>query len=264
MNIVLGFHKRDLQLAWNFFVVNLRDKYLGSALGMVWAVVNPLFMLGIFTFVFGFVYKSKLPGADTTLAYVVWLISGYGPWIAISESITLAASSVVAASGLVKNLAFKSEILPISAAATGIVPLCVSLIFLAILMIVDGNPPSWHIVWVPLIIFLQFFFVAAIGLWLSAITVFVRDMTFVIPNALVMILFGTPIFYPIDVMPALVKTVSQYNPFFILAEGYRQPLIHHQSSDPGGLAYLVVLAGLLFYFGLRAFRRVKGNFEAVL
>ncbi|CCJ47465.1 MULTISPECIES: ABC transporter permease [Bordetella] len=261
---MLGFHKRDASLAYNFFIVNLRDKYLGSGLGMIWAIVNPIFMLGIFTFVFGFVYKSRLPGADTTLAYVIWLISGYGPWIAISEAITMASTSIVSASGLIKNLAFKSEILPISAAATGVVPLTVSLVFLAILMVVDGNPLTWHAAWIPLIIFLQFFFVAAIGMWLAALTVFVRDITFVIPNVLVMILFGTPIFYPIDVMPQIVKTVSQYNPFFILVEGYRQPLIHHQNPDLGGLLYLFAIATILLWSGLRAFRRVKGNFEAVL
>jgi lipopolysaccharide transport system permease protein len=261
---MFGFNKHDVSLTFNFFVVNLRDKYLGSKLGRVWAVLNPLLMLGLFTFVFGFVYKTRLPGADTTLAYVTWLISGYGPWVAASEAISSSAMSVISASGLIKNLAFKSEVLPIAAVATSVVPLCVSIAFLVILMICDANVPTWHIVWVPLVIFLQFYFVAALGIWLSAINVFVRDISFVIPTALTMLLFATPIFYPIGSMPRIVRTASEFNPFYILVDGYRQPLVHHQSPNAISLLYLAVLSTVLFYFGLRAFRRVKGHFEAVL
>ncbi|WP_207000489.1 ABC transporter permease [Trinickia mobilis] len=261
---MFGFNKRDVSLTFNFFVVNLRDKYLGSNLGRVWAVLNPLLMLGLFTFVFGFVYKSRLPGANTTLAYVIWLISGYGPWVAASEAISSSAMSVVSASNIIKNLAFKSEVLPIAAVATSIVPLCVSVVFLVILMIFDGNVPTWHIIWVPLVVVLQFYFVAAVGMWLSALNVFVRDITFVIPSALTMLLFSTPIFYPIESMPHLIRKVSEFNPFYILVDGYRQPLVHHQSPKAMSLAYLAVLTTVLFYLGLRAFRRVKGHFEAVL
>lgn len=261
---MFGFNKRDVSLTFNFFVVNLRDKYLGSKLGAVWAVANPLILLGLFTFVFGFVYKSRLPGANTTLAYVTWLISGYGPWVAASEAISSSAMSVVSASGLIKNLAFKSEVLPIAAAATSIVPLGVSVVFLVVLMICDGNVPTWHIVWVPLVLGLQFYFVVALGIWLSALTVFIRDISFVIPNALTMLLFATPIFYPIDSMPGIIRKMSEFNPFYILVEGYRQPLVHHQSPSAMSLAYLAVLTTVMFYLGLRAFRRVKGHFEAAL
>jgi len=261
---MLGFDKRDLSLTYNFFILNLRDRYLGSRLGSIWAIANPLIMLGIFTFVFGFVYKSRLPGADTTLAYVTWLISGYGPWLAISESIIAGSTAVVAASGLVKNLAFKTEILPFASAAMGFVPLGVSLIFLTILLIVDGNAPTWHIIWVPLVIFLQFFFVAALALWLSAITVFIRDVSFVLPNLLMVLMFATPVFYLIDMMPNVVKRISEFNPLYIIVEGYRQPLIHHASPHASGLAYVAVLSAIIFYTGLRAFRRVKGSFEGAL
>lgn len=261
---MLGFDKRDVFLTFNFFVVNVRDKYLGSRLGSIWAIANPLIMLGIFTFVFGFVYKSRLPGAETTLSYVTWLISGYGPWLAISESIVAGSMAVVGASGLVKNLAFKTEILPFASVAMGLVPLGVSLIFLTILLIIDGNAPTWHIVWVPVVIALQFFFVAALGLWLSAITVFIRDVSIVLPNLLMVLMFATPVFYSVDMMPGIVQRLSEFNPLYIIVEGYRQPLIHHASPKAWALAYVALLSLVIFYAGLKAFRRVKGNFEGVL
>ena len=164
--------------------MNFRDRYLGSTLGSFWAIANPLFMLGLYTFVFGFVFKVRLPGADTTLAYVVWLISGYGPWMATSEALMTSTSSVVGAAGIVKNMAFKTELLPISSAFLGLVTLTVSFSFLLILMPFADNPPTVHVVLLPAIIAIHFLFVISLGIWLAAINVFVRDTIQVLPNFL--------------------------------------------------------------------------------
>jgi len=205
---MFGFNKQDIRLAFNLFKMNLRDRYLGSSLGSFWAIANPFFMLALYTFVFGFVFKVRLPGAETTLGYVIWLIIGYGPWIATVEAIMASATSVVGAAGVVKNMAFKTELLPISAAFVGIISLGVSLCFLMVLMAVEGHFPDWHIVWLPLIVALQFFLIVSLGLWLSALNVFVRDLGIALPNLLTIIMFLTPIFYPIESMPSLVQKLS--------------------------------------------------------
>ena len=261
---MFGFNKQDLRLAFNLFKMNVRDRYLGSSLGSFWAVANPLFMLALYTFVFGFIFKVRLPGADTTMGYVIWLIIGYGPWIATIEAIMASTLSVVGAAGVVKNMAFKTELLPISAAFIGLISLGVSLVFLIVLMAIAGNVPDWHIVWLPLIVILQFFLLVSLGLWLSAINVFMRDLGIVLPNMLMIILFMTPIFYPLESMPALVQKLSFANPFYLIADAYRGVLLHHTTPSLTGMAYLFFLSLLIFYFGLAAFRRVKGNFDAAL
>jgi lipopolysaccharide transport system permease protein len=261
---MFGFDKQDVRLAFNLFAMNVRDRYLGSSLGSFWAIANPLFMLGIFTFVFGFVFKVRLPGAETTLAFVIWLISGYGTWLATVEAITASTSSVAGAAGVVKNLAFKTELLPISAAFVGLIPLSVSLCFLVILMVIEGNTPGWQALWVPLIVLLQFFLIIALGLWLSAINVFVRDLSMVLPNLLTIIMFATPIFYPIESMPAVVQKLSFANPFYVIANAYRHTLLQDQAPSGISLLYLFVLALVIFVAGLVAFRRAKGVFDSVL
>ena len=139
---MLGFAREDLQLTFNLFVMNIRDRYLGSSLGSAWAIANPLFMLGLYTFLFGYVFKVRLPGAETTFAYALWLISGYGPWIGTVESLSASTSAVVGASGIVKNLAIKTELLPIAATFIGVVSVGVCVIFLNVLLIADGRPPG--------------------------------------------------------------------------------------------------------------------------
>jgi len=261
---MFGLNKQDIRLAFNLFKMNVRDRFLGSSLGSFWAIANPFFMLALYTFVFGFVFKVRLPGAETTLGYVIWLISGYGPWIAMNEAILASTTSVVGASGIIKNMAFKTELLPISAAFTGMISLGVSLCFLLILITIEGNIPDWRIIWLPLIVALQFFFIVSLGLWLSAINVFVRDLSIALPNILTIIMFVTPIFYPITSMPPLVQKLSFANPFYIIADAYRGVLLDHKPPSIVGMGYVFLLALTIFFFGLAAFRRAKGFFDSAL
>jgi lipopolysaccharide transport system permease protein len=261
---MFGFNKQDMWLAFNLFKMNVKDRYLGSSLGSFWAIANPLFMLGLYTFVFGFVFKVRLPGADTTLGYAIWLIIGYGPWIATTEAIIASTTSVVGAAGIVKNMAFKTELLPISAAFVGLISLCVSLCFLLILSIIAGNFLDWRIFWLPIIIALQFFLVVALGLWLSAINVFKRDLSIALPNVLTIIMFVTPIFYPIENMPDLVQKLSFANPFYLISDAYRGVFLRSTSPSLMAMLYIFFLSLVIFYFGLGVFRKAKGNFDSAL
>lgn len=263
---MLGFDRADGRMIYNFFKINLRDRYLASKLGSVWAILNPIIMLSIFTFIFGFVYKAKLPGATTTLSYVVWLVSGYGPWLAISEGILNSSNAVVSSSGIVKNMAFKVEILPIASILVSIVPLLVSLFFLLVIMMFDGNYPTYHALLVLPVIVLMYCFMFGLGFFLSAITVFLRDLVIVLPNILMMILFVSPIFYTLSSMPKVIQFISKANPFYILTEAFRQPLVYH--ATPTGLVYGLIYVTLLTmglcFFGLQRFRMVKGYFSSVM
>ena len=261
---MLGFDRKDARMLMAFVWMNLRDRYLGSSLGSVWAIANPLLMLGIFTFVFGYVFRIKLPGAETTLSYAIWLISGYGPWIATSEAVMTSAMSLVTGAALVKNMAFKCELLPMAAALTGAVPLAVSLIFLSVLLLVDGNVPSWHAAWVLPVALIQFLFLIAVGFFLSPLVAFLKDVGYALPNILIIVLFATPIFYPLDSMPGLLRVASEFNPFYVIAESYRQPLIYHRAPSVPGLIYLLAISVGMGIIGLKVFRRLRGHLEAAL
>lgn len=261
---MFGFSINDYRLVINLFKMNIRDRYLGSALGSLWSISNPLFMLALYTYVFGYVFKAKLPGSETTLAYVIWLISGYGPWIAFNESITGAANSVVGASGLVKNVAFKTELLPIAGALVGVISLIVSLVFLLCLLLWNGNDVTWHVLWLPVIVLVQFVFAAALGMWISAIAVFVRDVLQILPTVLTALMFMTPIFYPFASLPDFAKSITIANPLYQIAEAYRAIIISNRTPDFVGLVYVCVISALIFYSGLRVFRRAKGYFDSAI
>lgn len=261
---LLGFDRRDASTIWNFFRMFLRDRFLGSRLGTIWAVLNPALMMAIYTYVFGWVFKSRLPGADSTLAFATWLIAGYGPWLAVSESLASAASSVVGNSGLVKNMAFKTECLPVAAAMLGLVPLVIALLFAMGLMIVDGNVPTWHAVAALPGILVAFAFLASFGVGLAVLTVFVRDVSLILPSVLMMILFASPIFYPMEAMPRVLAVAAEWNPFYLLVQFVREPLIFHRIPPLSQWAYMVAVTAVLAVVNLKLFRRLKGSLSSML
>lgn len=261
---MFGFNRYDIRLLINLFKMNVRDRYLGSSLGSFWAIANPIFMLALFTYIFGFVFKIRLPGAETTLAYVIWLISGYGPWLATTEAIMGGANSVVGASGLVKNMAFKTELLPIAGALVGVINLAVSLLFLLPLLMWAGSPITWHVVFLPIVMLLQFFWLISLGMWLSVIAVFIRDVLQILPTLLTAILFLSPIFYPFESMPEFIQQVSSANPFYHLSEAYRAILIGKHLPSSSGLLFVTAISLVVFHYGLSGFRRAKGSFDSAI
>lgn len=262
--MILGFNKDDVRLIYNLFKMNIRDRYLGSSLGLFWAVLNPLLLLGMYTFIFGFVMKSKLPGAETTFAYAIWMISGFVPYLAFSDALNVSSTAIISGNNLVKNIAFKSETLPIAATLTAAVPFVVGMAFLLILIIVDGNYPTWHVVALIPTMVLQFAFLAGMAFFLSSMTVFVRDISQALPTATMLLLFFTPIFYPYEMMPGPIKKITFFNPLYQMTQPYRDIILQHQLPDWRGLAYLAVISALLIFAGLKFFRRLKGYFDMKL
>lgn len=261
---ILNFSIRDLKLIKSFAGIAIRDKYLGSFFGSMWAILQPLMLLSLYTFVFAFVFKARVPGVESTLAYTIWLISGFGPWLAFNESIITATTSITANANLVKNMILKTELLPISSALVGIVPITVCFIFLLPLIIYDGGQITWHIIFLIPITLILFLLVIGLGLFFSAINVFFRDFGIALPNLLMMFLFATPIFYPKSATPLILQKISAYNPFYIIASAVRQSLLEAQAPPLIPLLYVFGCALFLILVGLYFFRRLKGHFEGML
>lgn len=261
---LLGFGKEELRLMVNLCRLLLRDRYTGSLLGVYWTVINPLIQLAVYTFVFAFILKSKIPGAESTFHFVLWLFGGLVPWLAVTESLSLAANSVVSSSGLLKNMVFKSECLPIVGVLMGLIPFLVGLLVIGILLVMDGNLPGGSITFLPLLVLLQLLLLTGLGFFLSAASVFVRDITSFLGSVLMIFFFATPIFYSIEMMPAWARHITFFNPFYQLVDAYRHILIDHGALNLAGLLYLVLLAVVLNIFGLRFFRFAKDYFESAL
>lgn len=261
---LVGFDRRDYGMLVNLFKMTLSDRFLGSSLGIMWAVLSPLLLMAIFVFVFTFVFPGRLPSREGTMPFIIWLISGYAPWLALTEGLGASTSSVTSSAGIVKNIAFKSELLPIVGAMLGLVPLTVGLVLILTLQLVFGEGVSAAIWILPVSILLQFVLIAGLGLFMSALNVFLRDTALALPSILTMLLFASPIFYPITAYPEWIRKFLVFNPFYVMAELYRAPIMEGHLPPTWMLAYLALISGLLFAGGLWWFRRLKSFFDTRL
>ena len=260
----MGLRKNDLTMLYGIVKMNLFDRYMGLGLGLFWAVINPLLLLGIYTFCFGFVFKAKVPGADTTLSYTAWFLSGFIPYLAISDGLMNSTSAVERYANLVKNVVFKLEYLPIAGTLVAAVPFGVGIIFLWMLLLIEGNYPTWHTILLMPVIFLEFAFLAGIGFFLSATNVFIKDVSQAITTITMLIVFGTPIFFPLNILPKVVQKIEFFNPFYQIVQPYRDILVNHCMPDWKGMLYLVGLTITIDWGGFSYFRRLKGYFAAAL
>jgi lipopolysaccharide transport system permease protein len=260
----LGFDVRDARMLNNLLQMSVRDKFLGSSLGRIWAIANPLLLMGIFTFMFTVVFPQRLPGASSSATYIIWLLSGYGPWLSISEGISTATGSVVANGSLIKNLVFKSELLPVVGSLIGFIPLFVSVVVLIAIMAITGHAPHWTWIAIPFIAFLQLLLIAGCGFFLASINVFVRDTVLVLPSVLTLALFASPIFYQVSAYPEILQPIVAISPIYLIAEGYRQPIINGSLPPFGGTLLLACISVAVFVLGLAFFRRLKPYFDARL
>ena len=111
---------------------------------------------------------------------------------------------------------------------------------------------------------MQFLFLTGIGILFSAITTFVRDFGIVLPNLLMILLFSTPIFYPLDAVPFMIRWIEVFNPIYIISEAYRAVILDHHAPEILPILLLGIIAWVLLAYNLAIFRRVKGFFPSIV
>ena len=160
------------------------------------------------------------------------------------------ANSIISGINLVKNFSIKSEFLPIASSMMGLPQMFVGIVVICILSFISGRYLSWHIFWLIVIIPLMFFFIMGLGFFLSALTVFVRDMIQIIPTFLQLLFYLTPIFYGAEKFSGNMFILVFLNPFYQICNMFRQILFYQVNPDFSGLAYLIVISTVLWISGL--------------
>ena len=241
----------------------LKARYRGSVLGFLWSFVNPLLLLGIYSFVFGTVLPNTLAGVQP---YALFMFCGILPWNWFSTSLTDAAGSLIAGGNLIKKVLFPAEILPLVSVLTNMVHFFLGLPILLLFLAVFRPPALWHLLWFPIAVLVQLVFTSALALIVAALAVHFRDIRDILTNLLTLWFFATPIIYP-WFQPGLerFKRLFDANPFTHLAVSYQEIFFFHEAL--GHWKWLIALGvGSVFLFlaGYWLFDRLRDSFaEAV-
>ncbi len=232
----------------------IRGKYKGSFLGVLWSFINPLLQVLVYAIVFPYIMRVK------TENYLQYLIVGVIPWTFFTTVLTQGMITVRMNAGIIKKVYFPREILPISVALSGLVNFFISCIIILAFCLLGGLGISWHLLLLPVAALLQFIFSLGLILALSAINIYIKDTEYIVIFIMNMLFYATPILYSSTLFPAGIRWILYLNPMAGIIDLYRNIFIYHQLSSLATFAYITGISFAVFIIGLLIFRKLEKGF----
>ncbi len=258
-------------LLQNLVKRDLKVRYRNSVLGVLWSLLNPLFMMLVFSLIFG----KLIPREDIRQYYVFFLV-GLLPWNFFSGSILSGTVSITSNAPLIKKVFFPRVLLPTASLLSNLVNFLLAFSVLIVFLYVSGIGLTIHALWLPILLFTHLLFILGLVLILSTLYVFYRDVVMVLDVVMLAWFFLTPIIYPLDWLlePQTVMGISfnpaivmrWVNPMASIIDGYRTVLWGTMGSngpasmDPIYLLRTLITAAIIFFIGFTVFTRSQHLF----
>jgi lipopolysaccharide transport system permease protein len=238
-------------LAWRDVSVRYKQTLIGSA----WAIVRPFLTMVVFTIVFG--RLAKLPSEGTT-PYALMVFAGILPWTFFASSLSDASGSLIGNANLIGKVYFPRLIIPLATIVTALVDFAISFGIFLVLMVWYQLMPNWRILFLPVFIVIAILAAIGPGLWATALTVKYRDFRYVIPFAVQLGMYVSPVGFSSSIVPEQWRLVYSLNPMVGVIDGFRWCLLDGNSNIylPGITLSLLVVASLL-WLGIRQFRKAE-------
>jgi lipopolysaccharide transport system permease protein len=258
---------RNRDLLTQMLLRNLASRYRGSILGFVWSFAYPLMMLAVYTFVFGVVFKARWgieALADNRAAYPLIMFCGMSVYNIFSESVSFSTSVIAQNPSYVKKVVFPLEILPLCTVLTSLV---FGLAWFALLLLgifVFLHQAFWTMLLLPLALLPLLFLSAGVSFLMASLGVYLRDMQPLVGIVLQVLIFMTPIFSPVSLVPENLRWVLLLNPLTSIVEHTRMLLLYGQLPDALPFLASLCFSLIVFQLGLAWFAKTKKGFADVM
>jgi len=239
---------------------DVKVRYKQTALGAAWAIIQPLFMMLVFSLFFGRLARVPSDG----IPYPVFSFCALLPWQLFAHALTESSNSLVGNQNLITKVYFPRLVIPMAAVLGGVIDFMIAFAILLLLMLYYGIVPGWAILTLPAFLLLGIATALGVGLWLSALNVQYRDVRYTINFLVQFWLFATPVAYPSSLIPEKWRVFYGLNPMAGVVEGFRWALLG-KSEPPGMMLWVsVVMVVLILTGGLYYFRRMEQEFADVV
>lgn len=236
-----------------------QSRYRNSLLGAAWTVLNPLAMIVVYTVIFSQVMKARLPGADSSFAYSIYLCAGVLTWGLFAEIVGRAQNVFLEHANLIKKISFPRICLPIIVVLNAGVNFAIIFGLFLVFLIFSGNFPGISILGIVPVLSIQILFSIGLGIIVGVLNVFFRDVGQFIGVFLQFWFWFTPVVYTASILPAAVQPYLHLNPMAPLIAAYQDILVHAKWPQWDSLIVPVILAILLCAWGMRLFRKRVGE-----
>lgn len=234
-------------------------KYQQSLLGSLWAVLNPLAMIFVYTVIFSQLMKARLPGVDSAFAYSIYLCAGQLTWGLFSETIMRCVSIFIDNANMMKKIQFPRICLPLIVVLSAIVNFSIIFALFLVFLAVIGYLPGWKILAVFPLLAVQILFSCGLGVLLGLINVFFRDVGQFVNVFMQFWFWFTPIVYMPTLIPEKLQIFLTLNPMYHLIKGYQDIFMSHVWPHWSAIAVLGILSLLLCLVTLRMYRNHIGE-----
>lgn len=251
--------KRIIELAIN----DCKARFASSGLGMLWSFVQPLLTILVFWFVFQLGFKQA---PIDNVVYIVWFAPAYLIWSFFSENLFQTTNALVEYSYLIKKVNFCVDIIPVIKIVSGAIVHCVFILFLLLINLLYGYGIDLYFVQVFYYFFCAFMFLLALGMLLSAVNVFVKDIFNVVSVLIQIGFWATPIFWNPDSMSKGVLNILKINPMYYICMGYRETFVYKIWfwEHPTQTVYFWGITMMILCWGVRTFEKLKPIFDDAL
>ena len=232
----------------------IRGKYKGSFLGVLWSFINPLLQVLVYAIVFPYLMGASIDN------YLVYLVTGLIPWNFFLVTVSQGTTTIKSNAGIIKKVYFPREILPISVVTSGLVNFFISCVIIIMFCIFSGVGISWHIIIVPFIALLQFIFSLGMVFALSAINVYIQDMEYIVQFVLNMVFYATPILYQASDLPLTFQKILSLNPMTYIMVAYRDTFMYHMLPSVKSMFVLAIISVLICFVGYKIFKKLERKF----
>lgn len=234
---------------------DVKIRYKQTVLGVAWAVIQPLFTMLIFTFIF-----KRLAGLPSEgLPYPVFVFAGLIPWLFFSGGVAASGQSLIQQQGIVTKVYFPRLFIPTATLGAYLVDMAVSFVLYGVVLAYYGVVPSWQVVFLPVLVMLTVVATLGLGMSLAALIVQFRDIRHTVPFLIQILMFASPVIYSIRMVPPAYRRVMALNPMAGIIDAYRS-CIKGRDWDPATLAISTTVALALFVFGVYYFRKTERLF----
>jgi homopolymeric O-antigen transport system permease protein len=249
------------ELLYFFIWRDIKVRYKQTIIGAVWAIIQPLMAMLVFTLFFG--RLAKIPSDN--IPYPIFSYAALVPWLFFANGLTNCTESLVSSAELIKKVYFPRLTIPLSAVLSGSVDFILAFIVLLLMMPIFGLTPGINIIWLPFFILLAFITCLGTGLWFTTMNVLFRDIRYATPFLIQLWLFASPVVYPSSLLSEPWRTLYGINPMVGVIEGFRWSLLGVTESAPGSMLIVSTLVSLLILFsGIYFFGRMEKKFADVI
>lgn len=254
---------RNRRLLWELTRKDLKQRYLGSYLGILWAFIQPVITVLIFWFVFQVGFKSM---PVDNFPFILWLVCGMFPWFFFNDAWNGATGSILVNSFLVKKVVFRVSLLPVIQILSALIVNLFFVIVLFIMFAFYGYMPTIYNLQVFYYLFAVCCFSFGLSLITSSLVVFIKDIGQFVAMLLQFGFWATPIFWSLNMIPEPYQLLFKLNPMYYIVEGYRNSFIYHKWFWTLGYTnvWFWFVTVFVMLFGIIIFKKLRPHFADVL